>query len=737
MSISEHYTTRIPVRQTGARRLRPPGRRPRRAAARRAPPPFNAPVAGHDLALVLFVGAACGLYYGLTCGWQIAVESAQAVAGIVSYPDDNPFYMYHIKAWTLLHQGPALLLKCGVSEQVVSMLLSCLTSVLSLQALALCSFAFSRDRLVACTVPAIYLATNVCKGCGAVYPISHIPNEYWMTYGVAGTAMTLLVWSLLGVGWFRTAALLCGLAPAVHPALGSWCVAVTVLALAWDWRRHRPRIRQIGPWFATGAVATAVSFSVQQYLSRGLPAADPLLARQILRAFVEGWDNHRVPFPLDSVDCQYGWCLAILAAAVIAWLPDKLGLGPRLLLRILLISALASLALCTLTHASQRLPMALMMAMPGRFINLAIVAYPAVLIGLLGRWRRAWSIGGLLACLSLFCLLRTLMLSKQLIYVPAAPKVFIACGLMLVYLLASNRPRTGSNWLRKYAGYGILCCLAVAAFHWRADWHLAAIVWLSVPMLWLLRDILATLAWPRLRPWLSTGTVVCFWLALFVKTGFGLAGGSLLAISSLAWWRDARFPSRGAGVGGGWDERRPSHHAFRKAINKLNRLRWAVSLTLSGACLSLLCGILTERAQAGYRSLCMVDPVLLAARTQKGLILAAPRLGLVQLRSRRPVVLNGEAMNQVTYVPASGPAMNRILNRIYDDDLLEPRPPWWRNWGGLMPYSGYQLWQERGTAGWRQLGREFGFTNVLTGSEWKLKLPVVAQSETMILYGVP
>jgi hypothetical protein len=116
-------------------------------------------------------------------------------------------------------------------------------------------------------------------------------------------------------------------------------------------------------------------------------------------------------------------------------------------------------------------------------------------------------------------------------------------------------------------------------------------------------------------------------------------------------------------------------------------------------------------------------------------LLVVPRMCLVQLRTRRPVLLNGEAMNQITYVPQSGPAMNEIVKGIYGDDILKPRPAWWQNWGGLMAHSGYELWQAREPAEWRRLSREFGFTQIVTGREWKLRLPVLARSETLILYG--
>ncbi|HET6881160.1 MAG TPA: hypothetical protein VFI31_13450 [Pirellulales bacterium] len=776
----------------------------------------------YDVAAILFVGAVCGVFYGLTCGWQIAVESAQVVAGVVEYPPDNPFYMYHVKSWTLLHQLPALLLKCGVSEAALSMGIACTAATLFLQSLGLICYSFCRDRLLASAVPMVYLATNVVKGCGAVYPIFIIPNEYWTSYGVTGTACALFAWSLWGLGLRRPAAFVCGLSPAVHPALGAWCIAITTVALVWTWitayvQRRQPmqnakwkmqnaesRAGSVPAlrWFVAGAGVTVISFLTQQYLARGLPPADPVLSQKLLAAFVEGWDNHRVPFPLTSVDCQYGWCLLTLTAAAHAWFAGKLPRESRLLLRILLVSALGSMALCIVTHVSRWLPMAVMMAMPGRFINLAVLAYPATLLGLLARGRRAWSIELLLASLSLYCLLRTLMLSQQLIYVPAAHKVFIASGYILIYLLASQE--AGSARVRGFVRYAALACLGLAGFLWMRDLHLALLLWLAAPALWLFQNRLGDRSWFRLgqalgrpskiiyqpqatqrwlgqklagfdkttgkthgRPamprWLAyrsiaamehehqiapTGavlpqpplarylvdyfprtalwasTLACLWLAFAVKSGYLLTGGCFLAVMAAVYLaHHLPMPAR----------------FHLDSFGKLTSRRHLAALASIAVCLALISVALIEQCRAGSQLLAEAenDPALVAARRQPGMLLAVPRMCLVQLRTRRPVLLNGEAMNQITYVPQSGPAMNHIVKRVYGDDILTPRPRWWQNWGGLMEHSAYDLWQSRDAEEWRRLSREFGFTNIVTSREWTLQLPVVARSDKLILYGVP
>ena len=81
------------------------------------------------------------------------MESGQVLAGLVAYPPTNPFYLYHLKLWTLVNQLSALLLKAGLSEMAVSLLVSGLLGAVSFSALALTTFALCRDRLLAFGVP--------------------------------------------------------------------------------------------------------------------------------------------------------------------------------------------------------------------------------------------------------------------------------------------------------------------------------------------------------------------------------------------------------------------------------------------------------------------------------------------------------------------------------------------------------------------------------------------------------
>src|SRR6186713_858375 len=100
---------------------------------------------------VLLLSGILGFRLGMTGfpDWQVAVETAQVVAGLVPYPPDNIFYIYHTRLWTVLHQLLAVGLRAGVSEITLSLIVSGVLGMLTFQALAVFVYALSRDVLLA------------------------------------------------------------------------------------------------------------------------------------------------------------------------------------------------------------------------------------------------------------------------------------------------------------------------------------------------------------------------------------------------------------------------------------------------------------------------------------------------------------------------------------------------------------------------------------------------------------
>jgi hypothetical protein len=120
-----------------------------------------------------------------------------------------------------------------------------------------------------------------------------------------------------------------------------------------------------------------------------------------------------------------------------------------------------------------------------------------------------------------------------------------------------------------------------------------------------------------------------------------------------------------------------------------------------------------------------------------GLLLTAGDLSLIQLRTRRPVLLDGGGLDGLNYAPGTAPVMARIVHEVYGEKLDEPSRAIQRQRpSALLPDTGKQLWRERTPADWRRLAAEFGFTEILVPSDWELALPRVAEGSEFALYRV-
>lgn len=132
------------------------------------------------------------------------------------------------------------------------------------------------------------------------------------------------------------------------------------------------------------------------------------------------------------------------------------------------------------------------------------------------------------------------------------------------------------------------------------------------------------------------------------------------------------------------------------------------------------------------------DAVLATASEGQGMLIGGPSMELVQLRTGRPVLLNTGGLDQLPFVPSSGPEMNRVLKGVYGIDLLDPPEDIKRHRpGALLPNSSRQLWESRSSEEWQVIRSEFGATEVLASADWELDLPVVVRNGRYALYRIP
>lgn len=590
------------------------------------------------LAVVLIVSGALGLRLGLAfADWQIAVEAAQVVGGLVSYPSGNPYYVYQTKLWTVLHQVCALGLWAGFSEIALSRLLSAVMGMLALQVWALGVYALGRDALVAIGSSIVIFLSRAAEF-GVVYPIRAVGTSD--TWGVVGLAVPGLVAGLLGAERYRAAAFLVGLAPAVHASIGLWLWLIIAMTVLWQSRRGRGaapveptgELRTAGAWLAAGCAVTALSLLGHLRWTYDVPGVDEAVAHKYVAGFVAFSDGHRQPVAVTAPGVALN---AAALALTLGWLrrfAGELPCGPVLLLRFVAVTAVLSFVFAAISWIPpDRMPTTLLMLMPSRLLNLNVLLFAALVFGL-AAWqrRRAWS-----------------------------------RPLVLVVTLALAAADSSRLWTWRLAQEQV------------TEWNDA--------------------------PWIMLA-----------------AAGVLLVAAVNTRSRDAEEPRPGG-------------------------LAAAAIYAAIAACYvagGVIAWDLAARQASRMRPFRFHDRTndrfFSAVAAGKGLLLTGGDLGYFQLRTRRPVLLNGLVLDQLPYAPESAPAIDRIMREVYGVDLLNP--PEEARGSGRMPLGpNRQAWERFTPERWAAIGREYGVTGVVALADWRVKLRPIAhhRREGLTLYEIP
>ena len=558
--------------------------------------------------------------------WQVPVETAQVIAGLVRYPAENPFLIYHLKLWTILHQICALLLAAGMSEVRLSTILSGVTGLLSFQALAMTTYAFSRSVWLS-TAAAIVVFVGRATDYGVRYPIFLLGTSH--TYGSVGLSWAVLTAAVIGCGRYRAGLLMLGLAPAIHPSLGIWLGVIAGLAVLWDPRSARNDALPAWRWFAAGAAITFISLMLQLWTARGIPSIDASTASRYLTTFTTLWDEHRQPMGF------YNAGVALNAAAVLVgllWLTvfrRFVRASALFLLRFVTVSGIVSFACVAISHMPpERLPSFLVVLMPTRVVNVDAMMFAAMVTGLVCAYRQT-AVGRLLT-------------------------IGLFAGLLLNHqgLLSAGFERT--TWI---AGDPKALTMAVV---------------------------------------LGSAGLLAAWSVWMVRAGTASSAGP-------PWFR------------------RLSDAAVAVII--------ATALTpgLIRASPPRIDAVLRDRTN---------DALLATAARGRGMLATGGDLHLVQLRTRRPVVIDGGGLDGLPYAVAGAPEMVRILRDIYGIDFFHPPPE--AHGIGMIPSSfNRRIWEAYSTDRWKEIRREYNVTQVMTYNDWTLRLPIVAQNARALLYEIP
>jgi hypothetical protein len=575
----------------------------------------------NPLATVLIFSGLAGFSLGLSnATWQVTVESGQVLAGIVRYPPDNPFYIYHIKLFAIINQISVLLLRLIGSEKVISIFVSGLLGMISFMAIATLIFAVNRSITISILgVILIYFANYV--GNGAIYPIWFLGQPH--TYGILGLSFTVLTIALLGAKAYRAGLFCLGLAPCVHPSLGAWLVFVVCLSAALQWNYARQIIKEHYGYLIAGLLVTLAGLAYQVHLIADLPTPVTEENRMYFDAYIKYWGSHQQKlywgYTVTSISFKrWGvfFCAYSVIAGCLARRLFKKDEPVAFMFTVIMVSGIGALLLGLLTQLPpESMPPYLLMFMPGRCLNLNNVVLAASLLGLL-------------TC------------SHNRAYVTNY-------NIFVILLICSFYSR---HCQLQMVVFGVIL------------WWLGYVTFASTPKAILLGTRRHRVSYEML-------------LAAFLA--------ALLLINS----PKEKFVHRFLVHPGDFKNR--TNNEFYAGIGE-----------------------------------------------REGLLLTTHYSSLVPLKTRRPILVDMASPNTITYAPESGPAFNNILKRIYGVDLLVPPAPEYRH-SEIPPELYKGLWEQRTPAEWREIGREFGVTDILTRADWRLSLPVAAEGEGMVLYEIP
>ena len=97
------------------------------------------------------------------------------------------------------------------------------------------------------------------------------------------------------------------------------------------------------------------------------------------------------------------------------------------------------------------------------------------------------------------------------------------------------------------------------------------------------------------------------------------------------------------------------------------------------------------------------DAALAAAAHRTGLLLTGGQLRLIQLRTRRPVLLDAGYLDMLNYMPDLANETEQILRKVYGVDLLHaPAEVWQRTHGELLESIGKAAWGGRSPDEWKR-----------------------------------
>lgn len=123
-----------------------------------------------------------------------------------------------------------------------------------------------------------------------------------------------------------------------------------------------------------------------------------------------------------------------------------------------------------------------------------------------------------------------------------------------------------------------------------------------------------------------------------------------------------------------------------------------------------------------------------AVSKHPGMLLTSHDHYLVQLHTRRAVLLEVFAIDGVPYAPSSAPLMNNILKDLYKTSLERPNPSGDEIFIEEDKISAF--WSEIKYDEWKFFAKKYSFSQVLTRNNTALQLPIAEKNDRYTLYNL-
>lgn len=389
--------------------------------------------------------------------WQDPIESAQVLAGVVNYPTDNPFYIFHVKVWSIINQATALMLYLGLSEMSASLLIGGLVGAISFAGIFLITESVSDNPFISLLTPLLMYSLSLV-GASSAYPIALLGSP--ATYGIIGLSYMLLVIGLLGTGRYKTGAFFTGLAPSVHPGMGTFCVITAILAVLANQRALRPHLPHLVQSFVLGGLVSCASLGWQIYQAPHLPVIDPFLKKAYLEAFIRNMDFHRTAGGWIQPGVLFAILLAILCAIYAR--QKNVPVGSKIIFSSIILSVVFAF---TLVLSADFIPTLafLKILIPWRFINYANICLIPVSFGILvSDYHKLPTLRSLL-----FTTILTTCFTIRIIDIPVVNILYLGILLALlsiVILSIRDLPEKPFEMITRLQGSLILAIIALLVF---------------------------------------------------------------------------------------------------------------------------------------------------------------------------------------------------------------------------------------------------------------------------------